>query len=186
MLLSVFRHNFAEASHARDSSATSRFFKLFPAIGWEAEGLDAYATFVVELVRARSPTTLKSNFGFIGEFDAPDFIPTASSPLYYITSLTSLFESIAMIVDQHQPVVDKYYGHDKMKNVVLRLLEEADRVTEALINRWEEDRSIQRKVKLFWLRISIIDFCGSFQKCPITHQFPCFHQIPDANLKMLL
>ncbi|KIM48961.1 hypothetical protein M413DRAFT_59758 [Hebeloma cylindrosporum] len=129
MLLSVFRRNFAEASHARDSSATSRFFKLFPAIGWEAEGLDAYATFVVELVRARSPATAKT-----------------SSPLYYITSLTSLFESIAMIVDQHQPVVDKYYGHGKMKNVVLRLLEEADRVTKALISGWEEDRSIQRKL----------------------------------------
>lgn len=65
MLLSVFRQNFVEASHARDSSATSRFFKLFPAIGWEAEGLDAYATFVVELVRARSPPTAKSNSGSI-------------------------------------------------------------------------------------------------------------------------
>jgi len=147
MLLSVFRHNFAEASHARDSSATSRFFKLFPAIGWEAEGLDAYATFVVELVRARSPATAKSNSGSICEIDAPDFNPAASSPLYYITSLTSLFESIAMIVDQHQPVVDKYYGHGKMKNVILRLLEEADRVTRALISGWEEDRSIQRKVR---------------------------------------
>lgn len=52
-----------------------------------------------------------------------------------------------MIVDQHQPVVDKYYGHGKMKNVVLRLLEEADRVTKALISGWEDDRSIQRKVR---------------------------------------
>jgi hypothetical protein len=63
-LLSVFRHNFAEASHARDSSATSRFFKLFPAIGWEVEGLEAYAEFVVELVRARSPAIAKSIFFF--------------------------------------------------------------------------------------------------------------------------
>ncbi|KAF8964638.1 COG4 transport protein-domain-containing protein [Flammula alnicola] len=113
-LLSVFRHNFAEASSARDSSATSRFFKLFPAIGWEAEGLEAYAAFVVELVRVRSPATAKT-----------------SSPLYYITALTSLFESIAMIVDQHQPVVEKYYGPGKMKSVV---------------HGWEEDRSMQRKL----------------------------------------
>ncbi|KAF8906209.1 COG4 transport protein-domain-containing protein [Gymnopilus junonius] len=129
ILLKVFRENFAEASRARDSSATSRFFKLFPAIGWEDEGLEAYANFVVELVQVRSPPTAKS-----------------SSPLYYITALTALFESIALIVDQHQPVVEKYYGPGKMKSVVGRLLEESDRVTKSLSNGWEEDRSMQRKL----------------------------------------
>jgi hypothetical protein len=72
----------------------------------------------------------------------------ASSPLYYITALTSLFEGIAMIVDQHQPVVEKYYGPGKMKNVVRRLLEESDRVTKTLKEGWEEDRAMQRKVCL--------------------------------------
>ena len=51
-----------------------------------------------------------------------------------------------MIVDQHQPVVEKYYGRGKMKSVVNRLLEECDRVTKTLKNGWEEDRSMQRKV----------------------------------------
>ncbi|PPQ84112.1 hypothetical protein CVT26_013223, partial [Gymnopilus dilepis] len=128
-LLKVFRENFAEASRARDSSATSRFFKLFPAIGWEEEGLEAYANFVVELVQVKAPPTAKS-----------------SSPLYYITALTALFESIALIVDQHQPVVEKYYGPGKMKSVVKRLLEESDRVTKSLCSGWEEDRSMQRKL----------------------------------------
>ena len=77
-----------------------------------------------------------------------DFSP-ASSPLYYITALTALFESIAMIVDQHQPVVEKYYGHGKMRLVVQRLLEEADRVTKTLRTNWEEDRSIKRKVSSY-------------------------------------
>ena len=54
-----------------------------------------------------------------------------------------------MIVDQHQPVVEKYYGPGKMKSVVARLLEECDRVTKTLRNGWEEDRSIQRKVSVF-------------------------------------
>ena len=58
-LLDIFRRNFEEASKARDSNATSRFFKLFPAIGWEEEGLEIYAQFVVELVRERAPSTLK-------------------------------------------------------------------------------------------------------------------------------
>lgn len=73
---------------------------------------------------------------------------SASSPLYYITALTALFESIAMIVDQHQPVVEKYYGPGKMANVLKRLLEESDRVANTLIEGWEEERSMKRKVRV--------------------------------------
>ncbi|KAJ3726328.1 COG4 transport protein-domain-containing protein [Lentinula raphanica] len=128
-LLNVFRTNFEQASRSRDSAATSRFFKLFPAIGWEKEGLQAYASFVVESVRVRAPTSAKT-----------------SSSLYFITALTSLFESIAMIIDQHQPVVEKYYGAGKMLAVAERLLEECDRVVKDVLSRWQEERSIDRKL----------------------------------------
>ncbi|KAH9923986.1 COG4-domain-containing protein [Epithele typhae] len=128
-LLAVFRREFERASAARDAAATSRFFKLFPAIGWEAEGLQAYASFVVELVKVRAPPSAKT-----------------SSPLYYITALTALFESIAMIVDQHQPVVEKYYGTGKMGSVLERLLREADRVVADLLEGWEEERAMKRKL----------------------------------------
>ncbi|KAK0197415.1 COG4 transport protein-domain-containing protein [Armillaria mellea] len=128
-LLSVFQENFERASSSRDSAATSRFFKLFPAIGWEREGLQAYALFIVDLVRVRAPASAKT-----------------SSPMYYTTALTALFESIAMIVDQHQPVVEKYYGTGKMISVVERLLEECDRVVKGLVEGWEEERSMKRKL----------------------------------------
>ncbi|KAF7322767.1 Cog4 domain-containing protein [Mycena chlorophos] len=128
-LLSVFQQQFAQASRSRDSATTSRFFKLFPEIGWEEEGLKAYATFIVDLVRVRTPASAKT-----------------SSPLYYVTSLTALFESIAMIVDQHQPVVEKYYGKGKMHSVVVQLLQECDRVVKGLLEGWDEERSIKRKL----------------------------------------
>lgn len=62
-LLEIFRHHFEQASRSRDAAATSRFFKLFPAIGWEAEGLQAYAAFVVDLVRVKVPASAKSKGG---------------------------------------------------------------------------------------------------------------------------
>ncbi|KAI0060834.1 COG4-domain-containing protein [Artomyces pyxidatus] len=128
-LLSIFRRQFAEATKSRDPVATTRFFKLFPAIGWEAEGLEEYASFIVDLVKVRPPASAKT-----------------SSPLYYITALTALFESIAMIVDQHQPVVENYYGHGKMTSVITRLLQECDRVSKSLIEGWEEERMMKRKL----------------------------------------
>jgi conserved oligomeric Golgi complex subunit 4 len=75
-----------------------------------------------------------------------DVISPASSPLYYITALTALFESIALIVDQHQPVVEKYYGIGKMSSVLTRLLGECDTVAKKLLEGWEEDRGMKRKV----------------------------------------
>ncbi|CCM06080.1 uncharacterized protein FIBRA_08327 [Fibroporia radiculosa] len=128
-LLAIFRQEFDRASQSRDAAATSRFFKLFPAIGWEVEGLQAYAAFVVDLVKVRAPASAKT-----------------SSPLYYVTALTALFESIAMIVDQHQPIVDKYYGPGKMTPVLERLLLESDRVVKDLLEGWEEERAMKRKI----------------------------------------
>ncbi|EMD34512.1 hypothetical protein CERSUDRAFT_117357 [Gelatoporia subvermispora B] len=128
-LLAIFRREFEKASQSRDAAATSRFFKLFPAIGWEEEGLQAYANFVVDLIRIRPPASAKT-----------------SSPLYYIAALTALFESIAKIVDQHQPVVEKYYGPGKMARVLERLLQECDRVVKDLLEGWEEARSMKRKL----------------------------------------
>ena len=71
---------------------------------------------------------------------------SASSPLYYITSVTALFESIALIVDQHFPVVEKYYGSRRMGRVISKLLEECDRVIDGILQSWEEERSMKRKV----------------------------------------
>ncbi|KAG6850470.1 hypothetical protein H0H93_012891 [Arthromyces matolae] len=120
-LLSIFQKNFEQASQSRDSTSTSRFFKLFPTIGWENEGLEAYATFVVDLVRVRTPPSAKStSFRF--------------------------WKNIALIVDQHRPIVEKYYGPGRMRNVATRLLSECDRVVKGIIGSWEEERYVKRKL----------------------------------------
>lgn len=142
-LLDIFSRQFERASAARDSANTSRVFKLFPEIGWETEGLELYARFVVDLIRARAPAGVK-----------------ASSPMYYIAMVTALFESIAVIVDQHQPIVDKYYGQGKMLLVAERLMNECDRVIKGLVEGWEEERGVKRKVispKLVYVFKSITD-----------------------------
>lgn len=64
--------------------------------------------------------------------------------MYFVAHLTSLFESIGLIVDQHQPVVEKYYGVGRMRAVVGRLQVEADRVVEGLVEGWEEERRARR------------------------------------------
>jgi hypothetical protein len=53
VLLHTFRTEFDSAAERKDQQAVSRFFRLWPGIGAEQEGLDAYGDFVVGLVKAR-------------------------------------------------------------------------------------------------------------------------------------
>jgi len=53
-----------------------------------------------------------------------------------------------MIVDQHQPVVEKYYGRGKLNTVMVSLLKECDRVVKSLLDGWEEERAMRRKVSV--------------------------------------
>nr|XP_019000435.1 uncharacterized protein I203_06849 [Kwoniella mangroviensis CBS 8507]OCF63896.1 hypothetical protein I203_06849 [Kwoniella mangroviensis CBS 8507] len=129
ILLHTFRTEFDAAAERKDEQNVSRFFRLWPGIGAEEEGLEAYGDFVVGLVKGRSFTAGKS-----------------SSPLYYLTSLTNLLEAIAHIIDQHQPVVDKYYGKGRMRTVVGRLVGESDRVVRNLVEGWEEERRVGRLI----------------------------------------
>ena len=52
--------------------------------------------------------------------------------------MTAHFESIAVVVDQHQPVVESYYGTGRMISVIAHLLRECDHVYKGLVESWEE------------------------------------------------
>ena len=119
-LLETFDREFSAAAARRDQEAVSRFFRLWPEIGAEQQGLDAYSDFVVTLVHKRN-------------LEDP-----------HVTQLTAMLESIAHIVDQHQPVVTKYYG--SMAPVVTRLV--ACCHVDVIVESWEEARHVGRLVRL--------------------------------------
>ncbi|KAK8866022.1 hypothetical protein IAR55_001173 [Kwoniella newhampshirensis] len=59
VLLYTFRTAFNAAAERKDEQNVSRFFRLWPGIGAEDEGLEAYGDFVVGLVKGRSSTAGK-------------------------------------------------------------------------------------------------------------------------------
>ena len=69
-----------------------------------------------------------------------------ASPLYFVAALTALFESVCGIVDQHQSIVSKHYGKDKMQYVVQKLIDECDSIVERTLDNWEEQRNMKRMV----------------------------------------
>jgi hypothetical protein len=59
VLLATFKREFDAAAERKDEQEVSRYFRLWPGIGAEDEGLAAYGDFVVGLVKMRSAASSK-------------------------------------------------------------------------------------------------------------------------------
>lgn len=71
---------------------------------------------------------------------------SATSPYHFSSLLTPLFEQIAHIISQHQPVVEKYYGQGRMLPVAEVLQEECDRQACSILENWSEERRMAKKL----------------------------------------
>uniref|UniRef100_A0A060SWE0 Conserved oligomeric Golgi complex subunit 4 n=1 Tax=Blastobotrys adeninivorans TaxID=409370 RepID=A0A060SWE0_BLAAD len=126
----LFLREFGKATAAKDMESVTRYFKLFPLIGHEKEGLDVYARFIRGFVTAHSRTILQSR---------PQ--TTEQLHMFYGNALSGLFETIASIVAQHAPIVEKHYGPGRMGRVCARVQDEADAQGGLIVDSfWDEQR----------------------------------------------
>ncbi|CAJ0895435.1 9128_t:CDS:10 [Entrophospora sp. SA101] len=130
-LFTIFSREFDLAIQSKDEKSISRFFRLFPLIGKETEGLDKYSKFVCGIIADKSRANLAER---------------VTGPNFYGHALNKLFENIAMIIDHHQPVVENHYGSGKMIRVIERLQEECDKQSIIIINSFSDERNLERKV----------------------------------------
>ncbi|KAK3814314.1 MAG: COG4 transport protein-domain-containing protein [Benniella sp.] len=130
-LLDIISREFESAVQRQSEEDITRYFKLFPLLGEEQVGLDKYSKFVCAIVSGKAQAAM---------------VGSPKAPTFYADTLIRLFESVAIIIDQHQPVVEKYYGPGKMLRVIQRLQEESDVRSRKILEAFEEEREIKRKV----------------------------------------
>ncbi|KAK0537442.1 Golgi transport complex subunit 4 [Tilletia horrida] len=132
------RQEAPSATPSRDPEQATRFFKLFPQIGWREEGLQVYADFAGSLIRDYG----KSLVDALGSSRSKD------APLPHPQLLTSLFEPMARLVSTHQPLVDKHYGDGEFARGVMPALQsaECDRLGLRILESWLEERTVARKL----------------------------------------
>jgi conserved oligomeric Golgi complex subunit 4 len=148
-LFKLFLREFDAAAKVKDEERITRFFRLFPLIGKENEGLDVYGRFVCGIVAGRSRaamTQCKTRLGL-------RLIIATSSSMFFALTLTALFENIARIVETHTSLVDRFYGTGKMVRVIQRLQGECDRQGGIILDSLWDERQIQRKVHDPWTMI---------------------------------
>ena len=142
-LFKLFLREFDAAAKVKDEERITRFFRLFPLIGKENEGLDVYGRFVCGIIAGRSRAAMTQCKTFLGL----RLIIATSSPMFFASTLTALFENIARIVETHTPLVDRFYGKGKMVRVIQRLQGECDRQGGIILDSLWDERHIQRKVR---------------------------------------
>lgn len=133
-LCGLFLREFDKAASEGDGQRVTRFFKLFPQIGKSDQGLDAYGRYACTGVAQRARNNLSAT-------------NKRSDNLFYASALTKLFEQIALIVDGHEPLVERHYGQGSMAKVIERLQAEADMQGGIVLDAWADDRSLARKIK---------------------------------------
>ncbi|MCJ1482276.1 hypothetical protein MMC06_002439 [Schaereria dolodes] len=135
-LCGLFLREFEKAAQDGNGAKVTRFFKLFPLIGRSDVGLDVYGRYVCQGVASRARANLSAGSG--GGLRKEGY--------FYANALTKLFEHIAQIVEQHGGLVERHYGVGRMVRVIERLQVEADVQGGIIIDTWNDERSIDRKL----------------------------------------
>lgn len=134
-LLDVFTSKFKDATQQSNEQQASRFFKLFPKIGWRDEGLAVYCSFARGLIREQGKSILDATSR------------GASLQLQHAQLLTALFEQLALLIDTHQTVVDRHYGKGNFAAAVMPgLQEECDHIGNRILDHWIEKTAIMRRL----------------------------------------
>ncbi|KAK9462238.1 COG4 transport protein-domain-containing protein [Lipomyces oligophaga] len=149
MFGALFMREFESAAKTKDVEKITRFFKLFPLIGKEREGLDIYAKFVCSIIASQSRQLMSSK---------------VEGTLFFAMVISRLFENIAAIVDQHSPIVERYYGRGKMQRVIERIQLEADTQGGIILDTFFDERLITRRlseIKSYAFSFLVQSFMGT-------------------------
>ncbi|KAJ3169511.1 Golgi transport complex subunit 4 [Geranomyces variabilis] len=122
---------FDNAVQIADEEAILRYFKIFPMVGRHEVGLDKFSAYISGSISRQCQDNMRGN---------------AEQPQFYASLLTRLFETIAMVVDRQEGMVNAVYGPGRMLRVIQRLQREADIQGSIILNGFSERRQLKRKL----------------------------------------
>nr|XP_039263013.1 conserved oligomeric Golgi complex subunit 4-like [Styela clava] len=135
----VVSEQFDLAVKEGDLTAVERFFKIFPLLKKEEEGLEKFAKFLRQEIAKSSQENLKLAL----KLDSND----RRFHVLFADTLTLLFEGIARTVEKQQPLVETYYGPGKLFMLVKNLQQECDIQARYVLDKFESFRKFKWKIQ---------------------------------------
>lgn len=139
-LLKLCQDNISVAIKNDDSKNIERFFKIFPMLNEHQDGLKRYA----EYLRSKIVTSHVDQIFKSKQHNQAD-------------KLAALYESIARLIDTHQPLIETYYGPGHLMVVVNVIQKECDSISRRILEEFRDESNLQyvaRIVKSSTLQIS--------------------------------
>ncbi|KNC85325.1 hypothetical protein SARC_02507 [Sphaeroforma arctica JP610] len=128
-----------DAVRDNDMNSINRYFKLFPLIGLEMEGMRKYSLHVCTQVALRAQQRLKAAI-LEGEATGDD------QKIQLVNTLQLLFQDIAGEVENQTPVVETHYGPGRVLPLIQALMRECDRQSSAIIDTFLTKRLVHKLV----------------------------------------
>lgn len=125
-LLALCQENIAKAIEADNIKDVERYFKIFPMLNEHQDGLFRYAGYLKsKIVNQQVSKSLESS-----QVDQAD-------------KLAALYESIAKIIDAHQPLIETYYGPGHLITIVKPIQKECDRLSRKILEEFRNKANLQ-------------------------------------------
>lgn len=135
----VVTQKFTEAIVDEDLASVERFFKIYPLLNMHEEGLKEYSLYLSSKLRKTSEKNLKMALDTLRSDIKPNVI--------FADTITLLLEGTARVIETHQPLVDTYYGHEKLITFFLYLQQECDNQGNKVVLELINHRNIKSKLR---------------------------------------
>lgn len=130
-LLQLCQENMARAIKEENTKDIERFFKIFPMLNEHQDGLRRYSEYLkIKIINERVRETLESE------------------RLNQADKLAALYESIAKLIDLHQPLIETYYGPGHLIVVIKNVQNECDRLSRKVLEEFRNTTNLRAVAKI--------------------------------------
>uniref|UniRef100_A0AC35G8L6 Conserved oligomeric Golgi complex subunit 4 n=1 Tax=Panagrolaimus sp. PS1159 TaxID=55785 RepID=A0AC35G8L6_9BILA len=135
----IIETNFDAAVASGDTASMERFFKLFPLLNDHANGLQKFGAYLCRKIE-------KSCKDFFKIMESGGTDDTRRNVLYSDT-MTMVLEEIAREVMEYQPLIDSYYGPDKLLYLMEIIQAECDKQSTLVLDAFIKNRQFEQRTK---------------------------------------
>uniref|UniRef100_A0A7E4V961 Conserved oligomeric Golgi complex subunit 4 n=1 Tax=Panagrellus redivivus TaxID=6233 RepID=A0A7E4V961_PANRE len=138
-LREIAEKNFDAAVASGDTGSMVRFFKIFPLLNQHANGLQRFGAYLCRKIEKSCADHLK-----IMEAGGTE---DARRNVLYSDTMTTVLEDIAREVVEYQPLIDNFYGPDKLLNLMEIIQIECDKQTTKVLDAFIKARQYEQKAR---------------------------------------
>ncbi|KAL3534739.1 hypothetical protein ACH5RR_003200 [Cinchona calisaya] len=141
-LQGIVRKRLASAVDQRDHPTILRFIKLYPPLGLEEEGLQAYVNYLKKVISMRSRMELDQLDELMVEVSRSQSSNPTSNRVNFVACLTSLFKDIVLAIEENDEILRNLCGEDGIVYAICELQEECDSRGSLIINKYMDYRKL--------------------------------------------